>query len=60
MAYVRRFLSDPRVISLWIGVTLGAVVAAVVLGDPVLAVAGWVLGGIAAVVAAVAKRRRSR
>lgn len=60
MARVRRLLSDPTATSLWLGVTLAAVIAALVLGNPVVAMAGWVIGGIAAIAVAAAKRRRSR
>jgi len=59
-AVVRRILDDPAAVYLWVAVTLAAVVVAVVAGEPVLAVAGWVVGSVAAVVLVAVKARRGR
>jgi hypothetical protein len=56
---VRRVLGDPIAIYTWLLVTLVGLVAAVVAGRVGLAtVIGWAVGGIAAVVVAVVKKRR--
>lgn len=60
IALVRRFLSDPVVVYLWLGVTLAGVVVAVVTGSPVWAVAAWVGGGIVAIIVAVTRSLRRR
>jgi hypothetical protein len=59
-AVVRRILDDPAAVYLWVAVTLAAVVVAVVAGEPVLAVTGWVVGSAAAVVLVAVKARRGR
>jgi hypothetical protein len=59
-AVVRRILDDPAAVYLWVAVTLAAVVVAVVAGEPVLAVTGWVVGSAAAVVLVAVKARQGR
>ena len=57
---VRRILDDPAAVYLWVAVTLAAVVVAVAAGEPVLAVTGWVVASVAAVVLVAVKARRGR
>jgi hypothetical protein len=57
-AVVRRVLAAPVAVHLWLVLTLTGLVAAVVAGDAMWAVAGWALGGVAAVIAAAVKTRR--
>lgn len=59
-AVVRRVHDDPAAVYLWVAVTLAAVVVAVVASEPVLAVAGWVVGSVAAIVLLAVKARRGR
>jgi flagellin-like protein len=55
---VRRVLSDPVAVVLLLAVTLAGAVAALVAVQPVWAIVGWVVGGVAAVVVLVAVKRR--
>ena len=57
---MRRVRGDPTAIYTWLLVTLAGVVAALVTGQAVLAVIGWAVGGVAAVVVAAVQTRRSR
>jgi hypothetical protein len=54
---VRRVLSDPAAVVLWLAVTLAGAVAALVAVQPVWAIVGWVVGGVAAVVLVAVKTR---
>lgn len=60
MPGVRRLLGDPAAVCTWLLVTLAGVVAALVVGDPVWALVGWVAGGLAAVVVVPVRSRRGR
>jgi hypothetical protein len=60
LALVRRVLGDPAALYTWLLVTLAGAVAAIAIGHAVLAVVGWAVGGVAAVVVAATKTRRGR
>ncbi len=53
-------LQDKAAVNIWLLVNAAGIVAAFVAGQGVLAVLGWVLGGVAAVVLMQVKPRRGR
>jgi hypothetical protein len=57
---VRRVLEDKAAVNTWLLTTLAGIVVALVSGHGLLAVLGWVFGGIAAVVLVAVRTRRER
>lgn len=59
-ALVRRVLGDSAALCIWLALTLAAVIVAVAVSNAVWAVAGWAVGGVAAVIVVAVKMRRGR
>lgn len=57
---MRRVLEDKAAVNTWLLTTLAGIVVALVSGHGLLAVLGWVFGGIAAVVLVAVRTRRER
>ena len=57
---MRRVLEDKAAVNTWLLTTLAGIVAALLSGHGVLAVVGWVFGGITAVALADVRRRRGQ
>lgn len=54
---MRRVLDHPAAVYAWLLVTLVAIVAALFADAPVIALAGWVVGGVVAVLVAAVRTR---